>query len=262
MQNKYHRHLRLIGKRIWNNYYLKNWIERVENKKLLKEMRGNPENNVIAKNPLISVQISTYNRSKILTGRSIPSVLRQTYQNFEIVVVGDHCTDDTEKLIKKMNDERIKFFNLPERGAYPKNPIDRWRVAGSVPSNKSLEMCAGQWIAPLDDDDEFSEDHLEVLLNFALENDFELVYGVVEMEKNKGEWIKKGSYPLKSGEICHLSVLYHSKLKFFKHDVHAWKNEEPADWNLWRRMKEAGVRTGFIDKIVGKHYQEGMQRGK
>jgi len=262
MQNKYHRHLSLIGRRMRNNYYLKNWIERVENKKLLKEMRGNPENNVVEKNPLISVQISTYNRSKLLTERSIPSVLKQTYQNFEIVVVGDHCTDDTEKLIKEMKDDRIKFFNLSERGAYPENPIDRWRVAGAVPSNKGLELCAGRWIAPLDDDDEFLNDHLEVLLNFAMKNDFEMVYGVVEMEKNSGEWIKKGSYPLRSGEICHLAVLYHSKLKFFKHDVCAWKYGEPADWNLWRRMKEAGVRIGFINEIVGKHYLEGTQKGE
>jgi len=35
---------------------------------------------------------------------------------------------------------------------------------------------------------------------------------------------------------------------------------EPADCNIWRRMKEAGVRIGFLDKVVGKHYLEGMQR--
>jgi hypothetical protein len=77
------------------------------------------------------------------------------------------------------------------------------------------------------------------------------------MEMNRNEWVDLGSYPLMCGRISHISVLYHSKLKFFKYDVNTWKYEEPADWNMWRRMKEAGVKIGFMDKIVGKHYLEG-----
>ncbi|MGC8913894.1 MAG: hypothetical protein ACP5LE_08260, partial [Thermoplasmata archaeon] len=91
--------------------------------------------------------------------------------------------------------------------------------------------------------------------------DYEMVYGVVQMEKRDGEWVNIGSYPPKCGGICHLAVLYHSKLKFFKYDINSWKYGEPADWNMWRRMKEAGVRIGFINKVVGKHYLEGTQKG-
>jgi glycosyltransferase involved in cell wall biosynthesis len=252
---------RLVGKRIWYNYYLKNWVECKRNRELLKKVRDDLRDDLNNKNPLISVRIATYNRSRLLTERAIPSVLRQTYQNFEIIIVGDHCTDDTETLLKKFKDERIKFHNLPEKGKYPKNPYDRWLVAGTVPGNKAIELCSGDWIAPLDDDDEFSEDHLEILLNYALKNNYEMVYGVIEMEIESGKWKNIGSYPLRLGRICHLSVLYHSKLNFFKYDINAWKYLEPADWNMWRRMKEAGVRKGFIDKIVGKHYLEGTQRG-
>lgn len=262
MQNKYYKHMRMVGKRLWHHYYLKNWIEYKRNRKLLEKVRKNSKDNKNNENPLISVRIPTYNRSKILAERAIPSILRQTYQNFEIIVVGDYCTDNTEELIKNFNDNRIKFFNLPKRGAYPTNPIDRWRVAGIVPANKGLELCTGDWIAPLDDDDEFSEDHLEILLNFALQKEYEMVYGVVQMEKKPGKWVDVGSYPLNSGEICHLSVLYHSRLKFFKYDINAWKYEEPADWNMWRRMKKAGVKIGFLNKVVGKHYLEGAQRGE
>lgn len=252
---------RLVGKRIWYNYYLKNWVEYKRNRELLKKVRDDLKNNIDDKNPLISVRIHTYNRDKILTERAIPSVLRQTYQNFEIIVVGDHCTDNTEELLKKFKDKRIKFHNLPKRGEYPMNPDDRWLVAGVEPANKGIELCSGDWIAPLDDDDEFSEDHLETLLHYALKNNYEMVYGVVEMEIEPGKWENVGSHPLKYGGICHLSVLYHSKLKFFKYDINAWKYGEPGDWNMWRRMKEAGVMIGFIDKVVGKHYLEGTQRG-
>lgn len=268
MQNKYqyiieavYRHINLIGKRIWHSYYLKNWIEYKKNRKLLENVRKNSKDDTKSNTPLISVQISTYNRSKILTERAIASVLRQTYQNFEIVVVGDHCTDNTEELIKNINDNRIKFYNLAKRGNYPIDPMARWMVAGVVPANKGIELCTGNWIAPLDDDDEFSEDHLEILLNYALQNDYEMVYGIVQMEKEPDKWENVGSYPLNSGKICHISVLYSSKLKFFKYDINTWKYWEPDDWNLWRRMKKAGVRIGFIDKVVGKHYLERTQRG-
>ena len=252
---------RLVGKRIWYNYYLKNWVECIKNKGLLKKVRNDLRDDLNNENPLISVRIATYNRSRLLTERVIPSVLRQTYQNFEIIIVGDHCTDDTEKLLERFNDERIKFFNLPERGKYPMNPYDRWLVAGTVPANKAIELSSGEWIAPLDDDDEFSENHLEILLNYALKNNYEMVYGVVEMEREPGKWVNLGSYPLKRGKISHISALYHSKLNFFKYDINAWKYIEPDDWYMWKRMKEAGVKIGFIDQVVGKHYLETPQRG-
>ena len=253
--------VRLIWRIIRYNYYLKNWNERKNNRKLLAEVRANTKNESENKNPLISVRIPTYNRAKILAERTIPSVLRQTHQNFEIIVVGDSCTDNTEELLKQFNDERIKFYNLPKRGVYPLSPYDRWMVAGVTPLNHAIELSAGDWIAPLDDDDEFSEDHLEVLLNHALEYDYEMVYGIIQMERGNGKWLNVGSYPLKYERICHLAVLYHKKLNFFKYDINAWQTGTAADWHLWRRMKEAGVRIGFLNRVVGKHFLEGTQRG-
>jgi len=76
---------RLVGKRIWCNYYLKNWVECRRNRKLLKKVRNDLKDDINDKNPHISVRIPTYNRGRILTERTIPSVLRQTYQNFEII---------------------------------------------------------------------------------------------------------------------------------------------------------------------------------
>lgn len=252
--------VRVTGRRIRYNYYLKNWVERRRNKKLLSQVRNKFKGNPSDKRPLISIQIPTYNRGKILTERTIPSILRQTYQNFEIIIVGDHCTDNTEELLRKLNCERIKFYNLPERGNYPAAPHDRWMVAGTDAATKGLRLCFGDWIAPMDDDDEFSEDHLEVLLNYALEHDYEMVYSKVQMEMEPGEWKDLGSYPLRCGHISRLSVLYHAKLKFLEGDINAWKYEEPGDWNMWRRMKEAGVRIGFLDKVVGRHYLERQRR--
>lgn len=255
--NYFYLNIKSIFRKIINGYYLKNRAEIKKNKDILKKSRLKYKNK--SDNPLVSVLIPTYNRSKLLTERTIPSVLRQTYPHFELIIIGDHCNDDTEERIEKIKDKRIIFHNLPERSKYPKKKIDRWLVAGTIPANKAIELSSGDWIAHLDDDDEFSDDHIEILLNYALKNDLEMVYGKLEREIESDEWDEFGSYPLKKGEISRMSALYSKKLKFIKYDPNSWRYYEPADWNMWRRMMEAGVKIGFIDKIVGKHYREGTQ---
>jgi glycosyltransferase involved in cell wall biosynthesis len=248
------KYLKIIFNRIRYGYVYNNYLEKKRNKKILEENRLQKTAKI--KEPLVSVLIPTYNRRELLTERSLPSVLRQTYQNLEIIIIGDHCTDDTCEKMDDFNDKRIKFYNLPERGEYPDDPDYRWMVGGAIPANVAIEISSGEWIAPLDDDDEFSDDHVETLLKFALENEYELVYGKVEREIEPNHWEVLGSYPLQNGEISHMSVLYSSKLKFIKYNTESWKYGEPSDWNKWRRMGEAGAKIGFIDKIVGKHYLE------
>jgi glycosyltransferase involved in cell wall biosynthesis len=245
-------------KRFRYGFYFKNWLVSYKNKKLLEKARIDFKFDS-GSEPLISVIIPTYNRSKLLIEQAIPSVLAQNYKNFELIVVGDHCTDDTERLVKKIDDSRLKFVNLSERGKYPSGGFNRWMVAGSVPRNKGVELASGEWIAPLDDDDEFTIDHLAKLYSFAVQNRFEMVYGKIRMEKVNGEWVNCGSWPLAFKKICHQGVMYHSMLKFLKYDVNAWKYCEPDDWNLWRRMEEAGVKMGFLDEVVGIHHTEFSQ---
>ena len=74
----------------------------------------------------VSVIIATYNRSEILIKRTIPAILEQDYHNFEIVVVGDKCIDDTAECISHLSDPRIKFYDLEKRGNYPSDIKDRW----------------------------------------------------------------------------------------------------------------------------------------
>jgi glycosyltransferase involved in cell wall biosynthesis len=210
--------------------------------------------------PLISVLIPTYNRAELLLKRSVASVLRQSYPRFEIVIVGDACTDDTEAQLRALKEPRIRFHNLPLRGKYPEDPYLRWLVAGSVPANQALGMARGKWVAWLDDDDEFSSNHLEVLLTACLQRRKEFVYGVMMMEVEPGNWRPVGSYPPMCGHICNAAVLYGAHLSFFRYDPEAWRLREPNDWNLWKRMWGAGVRMGFVDRIVGKHFLEHRPR--
>lgn len=202
--------------------------------------------------PLVSVTTPTWNRAELLTTRTLPSLIRQTYTNWEAVVVGDGCTDDTAERIAALGDPRIRFENLRERGRYPEDPFHRWMVAGCAPANRALELARGEWIGYLDDDDVLVEDHLETLVGFARESRAELVFGAGEFQRSPEEWLRIGKLPPLPGNVMHSSVLYRSYLKAFRYDVEAWKESIGADAHLWGRMYAAGVRFAFLDRVVCK----------
>jgi hypothetical protein len=220
----------------------------------VEKMRANKNYNQFfnKKDPLITVRIATYNRSKLLCEKAIPSILAQAYKNFEIVVVGDHCTDDTEEQLKKFKDPRIRFYNLEQRTAYPEDPLKRWLVVGAKPANKAVEMAKGDWIATIDDDDSFRPNHLETLVQLALKTRSELTYSAQMIKYSDGKSKKLWSDPPKSGEFSMMGTLYLRALSdFIKTDEQAWAAREPQDWNLCRRMLEAGVKYTSTDKITG-----------
>jgi O-antigen/teichoic acid export membrane protein len=206
--------------------------------------------------PLVSVRIATYNRGEIVRDRAIASALAQTHPNVEVVVVGDHCDAATEAAVRSVSDPRVRFENLAERGRYPADPQFRWMVAGSSPMNRALDLARGEWIAPLDDDDEFTPDHIEVLLDACRTRGLELAYGIAETEVEPGVWDAVGSTPLRHGTIVHAAVLFRRAIAFIRHDLEAWRLYEPGDWNVWHRMRDAGVRIGFVDHVVTRHFLE------
>lgn len=207
------------------------------------------------KEPLITIRIATYNRKNTLMNRAIKSVLNQTYKNWELVIIGDHCTDSTEEEINKLNDPRIRFYNLPYRSVYPEDERYRWMVAGSPGMNMGAELAKGDWIAPLDDDDEFSPDHLEKLIKLALEGKFEVAYGkLIRIDEQTGKKLEIWSYPPKFGRISSQSAIYMKLLDFIEWDTASWVVDEPGDWNFFRRMMEAGVRFGATEEKVGTIY--------
>ncbi len=215
-----------------------------------------------AREPLVTVRIATWNRARVLTERTLPTVMAQSYRNLEILVVGDHCTDDTAERIAALGDPRIRFVNLPERGIYPTEPFARWCVAGAAPMNHALTIARGEWLAPLDDDDEFTPDHVATMLAACRDNRWEFTFGVARMMLLTGEWRDVGDLPLRRDHICHSAVFYWTGLRFMPHEINAWKLGEPGDWNLWRRMKWSGVRTGFVPKLVATHHIERSQWGR
>ena len=205
--------------------------------------------------PLISIIIATYNRGRILVERTLPSIFRQTYRNFEVIVVGDHCADNTPELLSRVQDPRLVFYDLPQRGKYPKDVKLRWFVQGTPPRNKGMRLARGKWLSWLSDDDVFTPNHLEDLLSFAMRGRYEFVSGAYEAER-QGQKHVLGDDAMR--EALGIAVggmptwLYRTYLRHFRWNRHCWRKAWncPVDYDLLVRMKHAGVRMGYLDKVV------------
>lgn len=205
--------------------------------------------------PLISVIIATYNRGEILCGRTIPAIMGQTYDNFEIIIVGDKVVDNTAELITKIKDPRIKFKDLKERTIYPEDPISRWMVAGATPRNEALSIAKGDWIYTISDDDILMPDCFEKMVHFALKNDVESISANYLSYTEEGEKVFKATDVEKQLGIYMTGIpswMYKSNLKFFKWNINSWRKSwnRPSDYDLQHRMKNAGVKMGYFDELV------------
>jgi len=216
------------------------------------------------KTPLVSICIPTFNRGPILVERAIKSALAQTYKNIELIVVGDCCTDNTEELLSKIKDPRLKFYNMKKRKrSYPQTIENHWFVGPAAPANKAMELATGLWISRLDDDDTWSKDHVEKLLKFAIDGDFEFVSALHEAERFGVRKVVQGTMALdryytrtdsiNSSKIGGVSTwLYRSYLKGMKYNLNCWRKEwnKVNDIDLVLRIYHAGVKMGFLDEVV------------
>jgi glycosyltransferase involved in cell wall biosynthesis len=126
--------------------------------------------------PLVSIVVPTYNRTEHLR-KALDSIFNQTYQNFEILVVGDNCPS-LDKFVReydKAKDKRFKYYNLPKN----------YGSGGAVPRNYALKMMSrgASLIAYLDDDNEWMAHHLETAIQY-FRNDKDLQFVVNSMYIN------------------------------------------------------------------------------
>ena len=98
--------------------------------------------------PFFSVVIPTYNCAEFLN-RALTSVYSQTYQNFEVIVVDNSSTDNTENILKSFADNRLKIIKVNNNG-----------IIG-YSRNKGIKNTKGDWIAFLDSDDVWKHNKLE-----------------------------------------------------------------------------------------------------
>lgn len=104
----------------------------------------------------VSVVIPTYNREATI-GASVQSVLNQTYQNFEIIIVDDGSTDNTRQVIEAFADDRIRYVCLEQNGGV------------SHARNTGIGLAESEYVAFLDSDDEWLPKKLEKQMQVMLQ---------------------------------------------------------------------------------------------
>ena len=127
-------------------------------------------------NGLVSVIMPSYNTAKYIAD-SIESILNQTYPYWELIVVDDCSTDDTDIVVANyLSDERIHYLkNEKNSGA-------------AVSRNYALREARGKWIAFLDSDDVWLPEKLEKQIAFMLENDYKFTCTDYRICQN-GQWL-------------------------------------------------------------------------
>jgi hypothetical protein len=206
--------------------------------------------------PLVTVRIPTYGSTDALLARALPSVLAGAYQNIEVLVCSDGPQPHARAAVGTVDDPRVRYIEIEERPSYPSWPENFWRTAGTFAVNRLLDEAQGSFIAPLDHDDAFTYDHIPLLLEVLRRSGADFVYGQAMTEYPLGDWRLLGRAPLTYGEIIHASVMYSARLAHMRYDPHAWLLSEPGDWNMWRRMRDAGARIEHVPHPVAVHFKE------
>lgn len=134
---------------------------------------------------LVSVVIPTYNRCRDLE-RALRSVLQQTLDSFEIVVVDNHSEDGTDALISGLNSDRIRLIKIHNNGV----------IAAS--RNKGIQEAKGKYIAFLDSDDWWTPEKLQLSVD-ALERENDFVYHEL--------WVVRSEAPYASRRPIHVKTL-------------------------------------------------------
>jgi glycosyltransferase involved in cell wall biosynthesis len=193
----------------------------------------------------VSVIIPAYNQGHYLS-EAIQSVLDQTYQDFEIIIVDDGSTDDTSEVAKSFDDPRVRSIYQENSGL-------------SAARNTGIRHSTGAYLTYLDSDDLFLPEKLDLLVA-ALKNNLEIGFvagQAIPIDEN-GQWISKvfdtapptkGSQLLLGNPLHVGSVLvrreWQERVGFFDEDLRSYE-----DWHMWLRLALAGCKMGWVAKPV------------
>lgn len=115
--------------------------------------------------PLVSVVMPSYNSEKYIP-EAIHSVIAQTYENWELLIIDDGSTDSTANIVKQFSDidSRITLYSNSKN------------MGVALTRNKGMDLAKGSWIALLDSDDVWHKDKLEKQLELAKKAGADIVY--------------------------------------------------------------------------------------
>jgi glycosyltransferase involved in cell wall biosynthesis len=197
----------------------------------------------------VSVIIPTFNRAHTLK-RAIDSVLAQTFQSFECIVVDDGSTDETSSLVATYSDPRIVYIKSKNAGV-------------SAARNLGFKNSSGEWIALLDSDDEWLPDKLTKQIEFGQQNpELSLVHGE-EIWVRRGKRVNPKKKHAKSGgdiflrclELCLISPSAVMIKKELWEEFDGFDEEFVVceDYDLWLKVTRK-YEVGYIsDPLIVKY---------
>lgn len=138
--------------------------------------------------PLISVVIPVFNGQNTIK-ETVESVLCQTFQDYELIIINDGSTDSTVEVILSISDPRIKLFNYPNAGL-------------SASRNRGVTHAKGEYISFIDADDLWTPDKLEKQLNKLQENpQAVLAYSWTDYINESSKFLYSGSHITANGNV-------------------------------------------------------------
>ncbi|MBL7848367.1 MAG: glycosyltransferase family 2 protein [Cyclobacteriaceae bacterium] len=179
--------------------------------------------------PYFSVVIPTYNRASFIR-EAVQSVLRQSYRNFEVIVVDDGSTDSTESVVQSVQDTRLRYFRKlnGERGAA---------------RNFGVREARGTYVTFLDSDDTVYPHHLQTAYDFLQHQTVEFCHLGFDMKDTKGNVLRESSNLVNinrnilSGNVLSCNGVFVQKSVLLQNPF----SEDRAlssleDWELWIRL--------------------------
>ena len=196
---------------------------------------------MMTKPPLLTIIIPTYNWSTVLP-YSIGSALRQTFSDFELLVVGDGCTDDSGSVVRIHGDKRVRWINLPANTGHQ-----------SAPNNEGLRQARGEYIAYLGHDDLWFAHHLSCLVA-ALQAGADLAFGLTEIIGPGGSpRVAVPARPryLPGTWIPPTGVAHRRSVT---DGVGGWRDyrelEVDPEVDLWNRAHQGGHKFAFVPRLT------------
>jgi glycosyltransferase involved in cell wall biosynthesis len=209
------------------------------------------------KRPKYSVLLPTHNRDDVVS-YSIESVLNQSFKDYELLIVGDGCTDDTAKIVKEFmrKDKRVRWF-----------PFKKGKGFGYGHRNTVLKKSGGKYIAFAAHDDLWFPDHLKIIDDFFEKyKEYEITYSrplwihpdgtIVPSVFNTNNTKAKKIFSEKHNEIpaqCVVHTRERTKEVGYLDD----SLSSAADWDLWKRIiaTDKDRKLGFISTPTTIHFR-------
>ena len=204
--------------------------------------------------PLVSVIIPTYNHARYLS-RALQSISDQTFTNWEIIIVDNHSTDNTNKVISNFMCKNLTHLKINNNGVIAKS------------RNAGIEVARGIWVAFLDSDDWWTSNKLQAIFE-CISEDVNLIYHDLEIVSNQPRFFgrkkiksKQVQKPilinllLKGNVIGNSSVVVRTSLL---HRIGGINESEEMiaaeDYNAWLRIAQLTDGFKYLPKKLGYYF--------